>query len=363
MTLVAAGPLYVPNMYFWAGSGGPSYTGVAVLLDAAADRAAAVFRAPKTGNIRKIEVRIGTVPVLTTSTLTVGLQDVSLTTGDPDGTFDQSATIATGSITANTTVKVTLGSDRAVTRGDLMAVVVQFGTFVALDQVNINSQLDWLTRSGPFQYGYPDNNTSGSYAKTTTNVSSFSIEYDDGSYAFIPSMMPVLVNGAVSYNNSSTPDAIGLRFQVPFPCKIGGCFFGLDADGDFDVYLYTSSSKTLLLSSDKDVRAGVFSVVSPFMFTAEQTLAANTTYVLSIEPSSATDVELRYFDVSAAAVLDQLEGGQAFHYATAKNPATTADFTMTTTRRPVMGLIVTAVDDGVTPATSTAPMLSGLVVA
>ena len=342
MTLVAAGPLYVPDINYFNAKF-PTFTGT--LLDAAADRFAAVFRAPKTGNLRKIEVRFGAVPVLTTSDLTIGLQDVSLTTGDPDGTFDQSATIATGSIVANTTVKATLGADRAVTRGELLAVVVQFGTFASGDSLNIN----WMQQGasgGPYYFSYVVVNSTGAYAKFNSAQACFSIEYDDGSYAFSPSLLPVIVGSADAFNNTSTPDEIGLRFQVPMPCRIGGCHVNIDADGDFNIVLYTAAGRTVLASVDKDTRNVTGQAASPIWFTDEVTLAANTTYVLAVEPSSATSVILAFYDVSSAAVLDQLSGGQAFHYATAKNPSTTADFTMTTTRRPVMGLILTAVDDG-----------------
>lgn len=339
------GAMFIPEPRWLSGIPAQSS---AILLDAAADRVAWVFRAAKTGTAKKLELRFGTVPALNAaSNLTIGIQPVDATTGDPTGTFTDSVTIANGSITANTTFQATLATGVSVTIGTLYAVVVQFNTFNSGDQVNIRPGMTEGTRDGGIYSGYLTTNTTGSYAKVSATLPSVSIEYSDATYAFMPECWPVVVPSSVAFANSSTPDAIGLRWQLPFPHKINGAWVNIDADGDFDLILYDASTKTTVASVDKDNRALTTVNTGLITFSSEQTCAASTTYVLAVEPSSATNVTLSYVDVAAASRLDQLNGGQAFHYATAKNPATTADFAMTTTRRPVMGILVSAVDNGV----------------
>lgn len=346
MALVAVpGGLWIPDYQFWAGAASSAF--VAALLDAAADRVGVVFRVPKTGNLSKIKVRIGTVPALGgTTTLTVGIQDVDLATGNPDDVFNQSATVPNASIVANTTVTVTLGAVEAVTKGQLRAVVIQYGTFNTGDQVNINRTMSGSTRQFFHHFGYAVENLAGTYTKVG-NVPSISLEYDDGSYAYIPECYPVMVNGTVAFNSGSINEKIGLKFQVPFPCKIGGAWLGIDSDGDFDLIFYDAAGSTNLGSWDTDVRISAVGQTSGLLFNSEVTLVATTNYVLAVVPTSVTNVTLHFLDVAVAAELDQRPGGQNFHYAVANAPTTVTDFTATTTRVPMIGLLVTAVDDGV----------------
>ena len=337
------GGMWVPEPRFFSGI--PALAGGAT-LDASADRLGYVFKATKTGTVKKLEIRFGTVTTLGgSSTLTIGIQAVDATTGDPDGTFVDSVTIPNGSIVSNTNVQGTLATGASVTAGTYYAVVVQYGTFTASDSLVVRQTISESSRDAGMLGGYVSNNLTGGFVKTAS-ILMVSIEYDDGSYAFIPECYPVVVPSSSTYSNASTPDAIGLRWQLPFAHKIAGAWLNVDADGDFDLIHYDASTKTTLSSIDKDIRGSTLQNTTLIIFNDEHTCAANTTMVLAVEPSSATSIILPYFDVVAASRLDQFAGGQAFHYATAKNPATTADFTMTTTRRPVMGLLISAVDVG-----------------
>lgn len=357
MALVStSGGMWLPAYDFWNGGAGPA--AAATLLDATADRWAVVFTAPKTGTLDKVRIRLGTVSIAGSSTVLVSFQDVDATTGNPDGTEDQFRQIPNGSLTSNTSVltgKITSdgtdsGSSRSVTRGDLLAVVARIDTFTAADQVNINN-ISATTRCGGFVWHYVTENLSGAYAKSSTKTPQVSIQYSDGSYAEVVSCYPVITVGTQTYNNTSSPDEYGLRFQVPFPCKIGGCWLGIDADGDFDIVLYDSGGATTLKSVDKDNRSTTVAQVGHVLFTTEATLAADTTYVLSIKPTSATNLILSYVDVADVKEWDQYGGGQQWYWAEDKDPATTADFATTTTRRPMIGLMVTAVDNGATGTT------------
>ena len=94
-------------------------------LDAAGEKLGFIFSVGKTGNISKLVIRCGAVT--TAETLKLSLQDVDLSTGEPDETEDQSGTFTP---VVNDWVEVTLGSSRAVTVGDLLAVVIEFDSTV-----------------------------------------------------------------------------------------------------------------------------------------------------------------------------------------------------------------------------------------
>lgn len=359
MALVdVVGGLWMPMPHYYGGVL-PAFG--SVLLDAAADRVCMIFYAPKTGNISKIGFLTGTVPALNASSeLLFSLQDISLTTGLPDDTDDQSATIVNGSIVANTMIlSPALSADRAVTKGDLVGAVVKFkvGSFTAGDQVNIRYLNFVTTISGPFGTEYGAQNATGAYAKFSVGPAVLEIEYSDGSHAFTPgTQFPYSAIASDTYNNTSTPDEIGLQFQVPFECRLAGCWLSADLDGDININLYTASTKTTVFAQDKDVRAVTTHVTFTPLFTTPVILAAATTYVLAIEPSSATSIVLVNHSVRAAVALDQMPGGQTWQYATAKNPATTGDFTATTTKRPVMGLMFDQVSDGFGPTAIGGPI-------
>ena len=65
----------------------------------------------------------------------------------------------------------------------------------------------------------------------------------------------------------------------------------------------------------------------------------------SIEPSTTNSVTLSYIDVNAAALLDQMEGGQQFHFV--DNSGASGAFAALTTRRPMISVLFSAFDDAV----------------
>lgn len=325
-------------------TGGSAYFGFT--LDADGEMFAAIFRIPKTGTLSKVHFRTGTTT--TGDDLKVSFQDVSATTGDPDGTADEFRVItiadgddnawkSTGIISSDGTDS---GTKRSVTRGDLIAINWEFDSFVAG-----NLQLSILVGSGAvvpeFGYTYNDHKTTGSWAKHNNSLPLFALEYDDGTFAYIPGVIPAKSADFVTYNNTDTPDEIGLLFQLPFKCKVGGAWMGgQDIDGDTDLVLYDSDGTTVLetVSLDKDIRAATSGIKSYVWFSNDHGLLADTNYRLVLKPTSATDMTYREWTVDAAAQLDQMEGGQKFHR-TERTDA--GSWTETTTKRPLMGLIVT----------------------
>lgn len=316
------------------------------LLDASGEKLAAVFRAPKTGTLGKVRFRTATVT--TGDTMKVSFQDVDMATGNPDETADQYRTVSVASGDDNTWISTGIittdgtdsGGKRSVTRGDLLAIVIEFDSFVAGSMNIVNS-------STPVDYGngcYTTLKTGGTWAKTTATAGCLELEYDDGSLAYTDTLLPGF-NTAGTAASNTTPDEVALCFSFPVGVTVGGAFVIIDLDAACDVVLYDSDGTTALatVSLDSDVRAGTTVNGTLVVFPSEIDLTANSSYRLAIKPTTTTAVGYRYFDVRAAGSMDMFDLGQNACWSQRTDAGA---WTETTTRRPRMSLLVTKVNDG-----------------
>ena len=325
----------------------------AILLDAAADRIAMHFRAPKAGNLNKIGFLLGTVT--TGETLLAGFQDVDITTGNPDGTFDQSGTVAVADTDDNLWKEVTTSTTRTVAVDDVVAAVIQYNAFVA-GSLNIQAYTPGA-RATFNNSTYIDNNLTGSYAKSSSNYPIISIGYDDGTYAFLPGAYPYTSRSSTAFNNTSSPDEKCLIFSFPFACEISGLWFGLlaAAGGDFacDLYDMTSSSDTtdraaLATSAtvDSDITIEASGAAAHVYFSSPQTLTKDAYYRAAIRPTGASNITAYSINLDAAALR------AAWPYGTSCSYSDRTDLTgtwaaATTTSLLLAGVIISKLDDGV----------------
>lgn len=316
---------------------GPTTGDGAMTLDASGEKAAFVFYAPKAGNIAKVHFRLGTVT--TGQTLQASLQDVSLTTGDPDEVADQSGTVAVANSDDDSFKTVTFGSARTVAFNDLLACVIEFSGTVG----NLN-----VSRSALSNYGavsnctYAAHKTGGTWTKITS-PGILAVEYDDGSFAPIYSLSPG-TTASQMFDSTATPDEYALKFQLPFACKVGGIAWA-GRYADCEVVLYAADGTTALGTAVLD--GNVVSSGGDFQFHgrfADVTIASATTYYASVKPTTASSLRLHYLSVGAAAWLGQMPGGQNLHLSTRTNAGSWTD---TTTTRPFISLLITEIDDGV----------------
>jgi hypothetical protein len=351
LTLVSTrGPVFFPAIDHATPNGGAPNSETSILLDATAEKCAFIVRAPFTGTIHKVRFRTGTVT--TGDTLKVSFQDVDLATGDPDGTPDQYRTIVVADANDNASLVTGIlssdgtdnGTKRAVTRGDLLAVVIEFDSFVA-GNLNIATR-NTVNPPGSSGGHYTDHFTAA-WAKNASSLPRLALEYSDGSYWPIPYTCPAVGGiAAETFNSGSTPDERGLIFQVPFSCKASGIWALIDVDGDVDVVLYDSDGTSVLesVSLDANVRIAGSSGVFHALWDTDVTLVKDTSYRLAVKPTSVTNASMFVGEYTAAAVLDSLSGGSECHY-TSRTDA--GAWTEGTTMRPLMGLILSALDDGV----------------
>lgn len=347
MTLVSVqGGLWLPGPHC-LGNNNPTLS--SLLMDAAAEKVALIFRCPKAGTLDKFEFRTGNSTQPPSNGLKVSFQDVDPATGDPDGTADQFR-VVTG-ISANTwTVPGLITSDgtdtgtkRTVAKGDLIACVIEFQSFVASDSVNIAGLA--VGTSPQSVYGgfpYADQFTAV-WAKQSDGFA-IGLKYDDGTYGWVPNNYPFTALNNVAFNSGSTPDERGLKFRIPFPARLSSVLVRLDPDNACDLVVYDSDGTSVLatVAIDPDIRGAANNANIQVPLPSPVSLLASTFYRIVLKPG-ASSINMPDMDANSAALLDGMDGGQDFHYTQRTNAGAWTD---TTAKRPWMWLQFDQVDDG-----------------
>lgn len=324
---------------------GTATLGTQATLTTAGHKAGMIFQAPKAGDITKIVFRTGTVSG--TSSVTLRIETVDTATGLPSGTLvDADATGSQGSLASNTAYEVTLAGNSTVTRGQLLALVIDYA---AGTSIVIQSFADEGGNARDFPYCLSHNGTSWTKAGASPTIA---VGYSDGSFGAVAGCWPLAAVGSTTVTSASTPDVVGIQFTVPFGITVVGAWAWLDcsaANADFNVKLYDTDGTTVLASHTHTNALRVLSQASLYQFTfdAAVDLDGETAYRLGIEGSNSGNVIVQYFDVSSAAAMDAVPGGQDFIASTSKDPASDVSWTQTATRRYFMGLRVGGINTDV----------------
>lgn len=350
------GNLVLPNLWDFAAVGSPTYSAFQQSLNAAANRLAYVFRVPKSGTLDWFEVRTGTVPNNPDNGLRFIFQGVN-STGFPDNTDDQFVTLA-GPFTANTwIVPATImthdgtpgGTPRTVTAGEYIACVVRLENFVASDSLNlvlINGNASGLNGSGTFQTGYTSVNSGAAYTANVDNLV-IALRYSDGTYGFCQSTcIPTSAIQTRTVNTGTTPDEIGLKFQVQAPCRLKGFYFHYDSNAfAHNLILYDAASSVietvtgLIWVGGSGGSAGY----CYYEFATPHDLTANVDYRLTLLPTTGSSLTVYDFDFNSSAIRAAVDGGSTWLKTERTNAGAWTD---TNTNRPLVHLVFSGFDDG-----------------
>jgi hypothetical protein len=275
-------------------------------LAAAGQRVAFIARPPKLGSIRDVifRLRIVTMP----GPILVSLQGVDPATGLPNGVVDQSGTVPEAECKVGW-VTATMSADRVVT--DLtepLAVVIELSPYV---DGNIVVQANNGLRVGS---AYCATYDGAAWTKRITGPAVF-FRYSDGSYGKSLDLQHGTHSGGTMHSGT-TPNELGAVFQVPTSVRtVGAEWLGSDADGDAVVTLYSESGQVLaqaampgaLLTGQNARRTHRVTWGSPV------TLHANTTYRLTIRPTTTTSVIYFWSEVPSNEAMEQLPGGRLWY--------------------------------------------------
>lgn len=321
-------------------------------IDAAGEKVAFAFHAPKAGTLARVGFLLGTVT--TGADLKVSLQDPELVTGNPDGVVDQFRVVPvadtddnawkyTGLITSDGTDG---GAKRTVVKGERLCVVIEFDSAVgwlAVATQNINF---------PFPHSAYVNHFTAAWAKAA-NPPSFWLEYDDGSGAPIAGVIPG--TGAQINQTDTGTDEVGIRFTVPWRCEVDGGWAYSNA------VIVTSTFVLKLYDANLNVLRSVepppaYTIMGSAQRAGEWAFSDGS---ITLEPGvvyyftqrvTGTQVGLRYLQAAASpgiALWDQFDGGRAVYWVQRLND--TGAFTEDTLRRPMMGLRISSLEDGAQP--------------
>ena len=329
-------------------------------LNAATHKWAGIIRIPKSGTLDQFEFRGNQAGLEAASRVRLSFQDVSLADGFPDGVQDQFRDMAVGDFDAGRWQKppgvmtddgTGGGVKRVVTRGDLIACVIEYDVFVALDVVNVHHASLGTAPSTNFAFPYMVEDVGAGYVKKVTQPR-FGIKYSDGSFAELsPNVLPDIQDGFEStFASDTTPDEIGLRFRLPFPVKVGGAWAGMTSfASDADLVLYDLDGTTVLssVSMDGNLTSISTDVVVFQHFPDEIALLANTFYRLALKPTTVSTLRIGSRQVDTAALMNLLPGGDDFIW-TQRTDA--GAWTEIPTKRPLLGIYATAFDAGVVGA-------------
>lgn len=317
----------IPNVTALAGM----FAGL--VIDAAAEKVAFIFQIPKTGTITTLGFLTGVVT--TADTLKVGLYTVDPATGVPTATAYGGMVAGTQAAPAsNTFYEVALGTNASATVDDVVAMVIEFNSFVA-GNLKIAMMDATVARGFPYVAHYAPA-AWAKYGYTPDCV----VKYNDGTYG-PEGCLPIITSAATSFTTTSTPDEVALRVSVPFVSRAWGCWILVDADADCEVILYEGTTVRATATIDKDVRGATVGRIFQLKFPTAYALAANTEYFLALKPSGT--VSYYDFSINAAGIMDCFSGGQNIYFASRTDAGA---WSLNTSRRLWAGLILDQFDDG-----------------
>lgn len=313
-------------------------------LNQSGDKVGFVFSADEAIVITRLGVRVSNVAG-TSPTYKLSLQGVS-STGVADGTIKGGVSPASVSFAPSAAgwVWKTLDNSYTCARGENLAVVFEYASGT-VDGSN-NSGLTYVCETSatrlPFAYTI-DNG--GAAAKTTNAWPVFGYASATVAYGGPLSAHQDLFTGA-------TGTSIGTKFTLPSgwgsTYKVAGLIIGVsdfaNGTGQFVFKLWQGGNASdLTVLQDVTVDTAQFASITVSMLTTIlfdeatlSTLSFGSTYRLTMEYSTAGRLYLQAFDVGTASDLDAYAHGQDFLY-TAR---TGGNWTDTTTRRPILGLIL-----------------------
>lgn len=348
MAITSVSPFFTPMPFTWAGVA-PSHT--TLTINAAADKVAVIVQCPKAGTLDQFEWRTSTVTNDPDNGLRMSFQTVDVTTGNPDGTQDQYRDLDPSPFVVNTWYApglmtsdgTDLGVKRTVTKGEYLACVIEFVSFVASDAIGIAT----LRNDQLFINHYVSDGTSGTYAtKAITQVGCIALKYDDGTYAeFEYGPYPVDVINSYSYNSTTAgADEYAMLFVPQAPMRASGIWANVDLDADADLVLYDSGGSALATCSiDSAQRSGTGGQPIWARFSTSQSLTSGATYYIAVKPTTASNVTIYTLQPNSTTHMQAFPGGGDWYLATRVDAGAWTTFT---DELPVMGLVIDGVDDG-----------------
>ena len=305
-----------------------------------------------------IQFKLGTITWAGAgSTLRVGLQDVSATSGPPavpdeDWTGEPYKDLVQGTdaLSSDTWTTATLASgSRTITHGDLIAVVFDMTVRNGADSIIVQGLNVPALQHRPLS----SHKTGGTWNVTNTVLPNVVITCNDGTLASIDGAIPVSTVTTRTFNTGSTPDEYGNIITIPFDCKIDELFAAIDPDNEFEFNFYSTALGTPVQEQELVIDPNQVTSTSGRPITAmigSEELAAGASYAVTIRPTTASSVSTYEFTVASAGHFAFWPGGTNIYKCSRSND--TGVFTTDTAARILCGIKVYQIDDGTGPGST-----------
>jgi hypothetical protein len=276
----------------------------ALLMDAAGEKIAKVFRVPKTGNARTLRFRTGTVT--TGETLKAGLYTVDAS-GLPTTTAYGgmvAGTVAVANNDDSVEKVVTLATDAAMTKGDLVALVIEWDSAVGALNLSYSAQPS-------IGFPYPALLTASWAKQLATPL--FAVGYDDGTYPLILGANPYTGGiTTVTFNSGTgTFDEHGILWTHPAAGRVMGILASMQiaAGADFEALMYDGTTAVATKAWDGDAfsnPSNMRAVMLPFDSPVE--VAAGDVRRYALRPTTANSIQTMQGNVGVAGALEAALG-------------------------------------------------------
>jgi len=300
-------------------------------------------------------------------TITTSIQNVDLTAGVPmrpnEGTpLVSLADRDLGLFTANAWNGYDFGASVALSFGQLIAVVWEFGTGFTTDVFRLGALS--TSANTPSHSAVVVLKSGAGPSWPTVGQPLFAnvvFRCTDGSFGTLFGAMPCVNSDILTFSSSSGGfDEIALGLQLPVPSTLEAIHAGIDMDGDANIIVYsgTTAQYTRLLDNSERGSASIRYIEVPVA--TLQSLSKDTLYRIGIQPNTTTSISVRYLDVNEAAHASLIYGCNAYtHYWDRVDGGAWSN--ETTTRIPYIGVTLAQLDDGAGGSGGAIPPLQGLI--
>ncbi|MGE5512374.1 MAG: hypothetical protein ACM31O_14095 [Bacteroidota bacterium] len=299
----------------------------------------------------KIHFRTGAVTFANGgTTVDIGIQDIDATVGPgprPDGTFDVKTTLTGGvdTLSANSWITLAMATgSKSIAHGDYICIVFDMTARAGSDSIVVQGI---QRRIG----GIPFTNTftGGAWSIDGANtIGTCLIEFDDGTLATLMGVIPGAL-GADLFGDTSNPDERGLLFRLPWDVDIEALWHAFGSNGqstpDGTLTLYEdplgtpSALETFPLTAEADINGVAFLPLDVAV-----SLARDTDYCLAMKGTATAGVRMPRFQFANAAYRRFISNGLNLRLGSRNNLS--GAFTEDATIIPVMGVVISAFDDG-----------------
>ena len=245
-----------------------------------------------------------------------------------------------------------MGANRtSIAPGTLLAIVFEYdgGGRLGADSFALKGLDATANTTRPTGSADQITKTAGAWNNPATIYPNIVLNASDGSYGTLVGAFVCSNLSTLAFNlNTAAQDEVAMEFSLPFPVtveELGGLIQIVNGSTDFNILLYSGTTSLASLSVDGNTGGTSTGETRPHNFPiTPQNLIANTPYKIAVQPSTANNVTVSYFDVNTANHM-KLHGSTAFHWWDRVD--TGAWGHETTTRCPLFWFGASSFDDGV----------------